>query len=123
MSVFRFDAVEFRERARERLLNEPPIHHGRSDDDLNPGIEAISPDAPQRPAAVLVPIVVREPELAVLFTQRTEHLPSHAGQIAFPAARSTGGTRMRFSQRCARPRRRPGLSVPSSSRSAFSTAI
>jgi 8-oxo-dGTP pyrophosphatase MutT (NUDIX family) len=87
MSVFRFDAVEFRERARERLLNEPPIHHGRSDDDLNPGIEAISPDAPQRPAAVLVPIVVREPELAVLFTQRTEHLPSHPGQIAFPGGK------------------------------------
>jgi len=87
MSAFRFDASEFRERARERLLSEPPEHYGRSDDDLNPGIEVMSPDVPQRAAAVLVPIIVREPELAVLLTQRTQHLASHAGQIAFPGGK------------------------------------
>jgi 8-oxo-dGTP pyrophosphatase MutT (NUDIX family) len=87
MSAFRFDAIEFRERARSRLLSEPPSHYGRSDDDLNPGIEAIPADVPQRPAAVLVPIVLREPELAVLLTRRTEHLPSHAGQVAFPGGK------------------------------------
>jgi len=39
-----------------------------------------------RPAAVLLPIVERS-EPSVLFTRRTEHLPSHAGQICFPGGR------------------------------------
>jgi len=42
-------------------------------------------DAP-RPAAVLVPVVVRE-TLTVLLTQRTAHLSTHAGQISFPGGR------------------------------------
>jgi 8-oxo-dGTP pyrophosphatase MutT (NUDIX family) len=91
MSVFRFDAIEFRERARLRLLSTPPERYGRSDDDLNPGMEAFSLDVPQRPAAVLVPIVLREPELAVLLTERTAHLKSHAGQIAFPGGKIDDG--------------------------------
>lgn len=40
-----------------------------------------------RPAAVLVPLVRREPGMTVLLTQRTEDMPSHAGQIAFPGGR------------------------------------
>ena len=40
-----------------------------------------------RPAAVLVPLVRRELEITVLLTQRTEDMPSHAGQIAFPGGR------------------------------------
>jgi 8-oxo-dGTP pyrophosphatase MutT (NUDIX family) len=36
-----------------------------------------------RDAAVLVPIVAK-PEPTLLFTRRTEHLPSHKGQISFP---------------------------------------
>ena len=36
-----------------------------------------------RDAAVLIPIVA-EPEPTLLFTRRTEHLPSHKGQISFP---------------------------------------
>jgi 8-oxo-dGTP pyrophosphatase MutT (NUDIX family) len=39
-----------------------------------------------RPAAVLVPIVERA-EPTVLLTLRTEHLPTHAGQISFPGGR------------------------------------
>lgn len=41
-----------------------------------------------RPAAVLVPLVRREPGITVLLTQRTEDMPSHAGQIAFPGGRT-----------------------------------
>jgi 8-oxo-dGTP pyrophosphatase MutT (NUDIX family) len=41
---------------------------------------------PLRPAAVLMPIVDRA-EPTLLFTRRTEHLPSHAGQICFPGGR------------------------------------
>jgi 8-oxo-dGTP pyrophosphatase MutT (NUDIX family) len=39
------------------------------------------------PAAVLVPLIVRETGLTVLLTQRTAHLRDHAGQIAFPGGR------------------------------------
>jgi 8-oxo-dGTP pyrophosphatase MutT (NUDIX family) len=41
---------------------------------------------PLRPAAVMVPVVERA-EPTLLFTRRTEHLPSHAGQICFPGGR------------------------------------
>jgi 8-oxo-dGTP pyrophosphatase MutT (NUDIX family) len=41
-------------------------------------------------AAVLVPIVERAEGFTVLLTQRTENLPSHAGQVAFPGGRSHG---------------------------------
>lgn len=37
-----------------------------------------------RPAAVLVPIVMRANSLNLLFTRRTEALRQHAGQISFP---------------------------------------
>jgi 8-oxo-dGTP pyrophosphatase MutT (NUDIX family) len=40
-----------------------------------------------RQAAVLVPLVQHESGLTVLLTQRTEDMPSHAGQIAFPGGR------------------------------------
>jgi 8-oxo-dGTP pyrophosphatase MutT (NUDIX family) len=42
-------------------------------------------------AAVLVPIVLREPELTVLLTQRTAHLHDHAGQVSFPGGRCETG--------------------------------
>jgi len=44
------------------------------------------PDA-LRPAAVLVPVVARQPELTVLFTQRAAHLKDHSGQVSFPGGR------------------------------------
>lgn len=37
-----------------------------------------------RQAAVLVPLFVQEGDLHLLLTQRSEALPSHRGQIAFP---------------------------------------
>ncbi|WP_020652459.1 CoA pyrophosphatase [Massilia niastensis] len=41
-----------------------------------------------RCAAVLVPLVMRPEGLTVLFTRRTDHLSSHAGQISFPGGRT-----------------------------------
>jgi len=38
-------------------------------------------------AAVLVPIILRQPALTVLLTTRTEHLRDHAGQVSFPGGR------------------------------------
>ncbi|WP_374263161.1 CoA pyrophosphatase [Zoogloea sp.] len=45
------------------------------------------PAGPLRPAAVLVPIVLRAPEPSVLLTRRTDHLHHHPGQVSFPGGR------------------------------------
>ncbi len=45
------------------------------------------PDDHYRPAAVLVPVVARQPGLTVLLTKRTDHLHHHPGQISFPGGR------------------------------------
>ena len=41
-------------------------------------------DGPFRPAAVLIPVYVREKALWTLFTKRTEMVEHHKGQISFP---------------------------------------
>jgi len=38
-------------------------------------------------ASVLIPLIVRD-QLTVLLTQRTQHLSSHSGQIAFPGGKA-----------------------------------
>ena len=70
-----------------RPLHDPPCAPGWNHDEL---IDALGP-LPLRAAAVLVPIVECEEGLRVLFTQRTEHLTQHAGQISFPGGRSEPG--------------------------------
>lgn len=42
-------------------------------------------------AAVLVPMIAHAQELTVLFTQRTQHLKSHSGQVSFPGGRAEPG--------------------------------
>ena len=39
-------------------------------------------------ASVLVPLILRDDELTVLLTQRTDHLADHPGQISFPGGRA-----------------------------------
>ena len=77
------------ESLRPHLLREPPqlpLKPTRGDFDLNP--DQRPRDAQMlSPAAVLVPIVQRA-EPTILFTQRTEHLPRHAGQVSFPGGRA-----------------------------------
>ena len=48
----------------------------------------VQPGFKLRRAAVLIPIVERPEGLTVLLTLRTDHLTSHAGQIAFPGGRA-----------------------------------
>lgn len=48
------------------------------------------PAQPQ-PAAVLVPLIEREPGTTVLLTQRATQLKNHAGQISFPGGRVEPG--------------------------------
>jgi 8-oxo-dGTP pyrophosphatase MutT (NUDIX family) len=65
----------------------PGVVPAPSDFDLNPDAVTWLKDHPEpRPAAVLVPVVMRLP-LTVLLTQRTDTLASHAGQIAFPGGK------------------------------------
>ena len=77
---------------RARLLSQPPalpLTPTRSDYDLNPEARAL---APRRlaPASVLLPIVARG-EPTMLFTQRSEHMRRHAGQVSFPGGGAQDG--------------------------------
>ena len=67
-------------------LNDPAIIPQRGDHDLDPVMREIAAVRPIRPAAVLVPIVAHA-EPTVLLTQRTAHLPEHAGQVSFPGGK------------------------------------
>lgn len=95
-----FTANELRRRAEGVLL--PPermsalVTSGpvrRSDFDLNPELVDLleAETGARRPAAVLVPIVDRQPEATVLLTVRAEYLPHHAGQISFPGGKMEAG--------------------------------
>lgn len=85
-------AAELAHRARARLRSEPPgygdlISRLRGDHDLQ--AEPIEPPDEQAavPAAVLIPIVLREEGPTVLLTQRASGLRSHSAQVAFPGGR------------------------------------
>lgn len=59
----------------------------RGDHDLDAVAAAQRGRRPLTPAAVLVPIVLGEPEPTLLLTLRTAHLREHAGQVSFPGGR------------------------------------
>jgi 8-oxo-dGTP pyrophosphatase MutT (NUDIX family) len=67
---------------RERLRRTPPAFAVYGDDGTGREEAALTA------AAVLVPIVRRDPELTVIFTQRTAHLRAHSGQVSFPGGRA-----------------------------------
>ena len=76
-----------------------------------------------KPAAVLVPVVMRD-EPTLLFTERSAHLRQHSGQIAFPGGRVDPDRRLdRSPPPAARPRRRSGSTAAHQRRSAISTPI
>lgn len=85
----RFSAEDFRRRVDARLKPDPGIAAG--DHSLNPEIADMLQAADRRAAAVLVPVVARQPEATVLLTLRTETLSAHAGQVAFPGGRIDPG--------------------------------
>jgi 8-oxo-dGTP pyrophosphatase MutT (NUDIX family) len=93
----KIDNGDFFARARARLtldipigLTDPDHMPLRGDHDADPVLQAIAAVRPIKPAAVLIPVVERE-EPMVLLTQRTAHLPQHAGQIAFPGGKIDAG--------------------------------
>ncbi|PHQ68756.1 MAG: CoA pyrophosphatase [Sneathiella sp.] len=59
----------------------------RGDHDLNPAGPPLA-DTTFTPAAVLVPIVMRDEGMTVLLTRRASHLAKHPGQISFPGGRA-----------------------------------
>jgi 8-oxo-dGTP pyrophosphatase MutT (NUDIX family) len=89
------DPQFWQRRIAERLRGST-ARHERADWVL-PGLTAQASQAFERfipatlvPAAVLMPIVLREPSATVLFTQRATALKHHAGQISFPGGRLEG---------------------------------
>lgn len=79
-------------RAEAALRREPPSildpqANPKGDHELEPdGTPVLGTNLP-KPAAVLVPVVLREREAMVLFTQRAPGLRDHSGQIAFPGGK------------------------------------
>lgn len=73
--------VAERLRRAARPLDDPPTEPGWNIAELH---DLLDPDQPRRAAAVLVPIVRRDETFSVLFTRRTQHLRTHAGQVSFP---------------------------------------
>ena len=91
------NAEEFFRRSRARLgfdvpqgLIDPNIVPRTGDSGNDRMLEIVAQGQPVRPAAVLIP-VVDHPDPTLLLTQRTEHLSSHAGQIAFPGGKIDAG--------------------------------
>lgn len=85
--------LDFVRRARERLSTVAPAAGAHAEIPMPGGEHELSPDladlirnTPQVPAAVLVPVIARETP-TILLTQRSVHLPTHAGQIAFPGGK------------------------------------
>ncbi len=86
-----FDFDDFQARAKTGLRAEPPLGWNRSDDDMNDRARMIPDGIVTKPAAVLIPIILRSAGPTVLLTQRHADLSKHAGQIAFPGGRMDAG--------------------------------
>jgi len=79
---------------RDRLLPldaYDPVEQRIRTEFARPPMDWQPPGGPLQPAAVLVPIVEREPELTVILTLRAAGLRRHSGQIAFPGGRAEPG--------------------------------
>lgn len=90
MTAVSFASPDFLRVARARLRAEPPDHAEALADPRGDHTLDALPFAPRpepKPAAVLVPVVLRDPEPAVLLTERASGLRQHSGQIAFPGGR------------------------------------
>ncbi len=91
-----FTEAGLRARARRGLLAapSPAIFDPRSGRALGPSDWDLDPEfkgdlavmEPPRPAAVLVPIVLRQSPM-VMLTERSHDMPSHPGQISFPGGK------------------------------------
>ncbi len=88
MTMITLDLAEIKARLND-YNSDPDGKQG--DHVLNPHNRRRNPDQPLRPAAVLVPLVNRKDGPTVLFTQRTDHLDHHPGQVSFPGGHVDAG--------------------------------
>lgn len=75
----------------ERLSNRAPLRAEYGDYILNPSFEQQMKNASYKDAAVLIGLRDASGETRVVLTQRTAHLASHAGQVAFPGGKIDPG--------------------------------
>jgi 8-oxo-dGTP pyrophosphatase MutT (NUDIX family) len=84
---------DFLDRTHKRLGEAPPSGSAipAGDHLLNPGSFDQRHLEAAKPAAVLIPLVIREHATHVLLTERAADLRTHSGQVAFPGGRIDTG--------------------------------
>ncbi|HEY6896649.1 MAG TPA: CoA pyrophosphatase [Rhodocyclaceae bacterium] len=75
------------------------------------GGDGIAANGAPIPAAVLIPVVVRDSGPTVLLTKRTAHLNDHAGQVSFPGGRCEPDDRDRIHTALRESHEEVGLAV------------
>jgi len=76
------------------LRSVPPLDHVKGRTPIGDGVAGDPPPPPRQGytlAAVLVPLVIRPQGPTVLLTERSQHLPTHPGQISFPGGHVDDG--------------------------------
>ena len=87
-----YSVAAFRQRVEERFNSRADIMAAVGGDHvLNPDFGSSIEDREFRDAAVLIPVIDRGGDAHILLTQRTEHLNSHSGQVAFPGGKIDDG--------------------------------
>ncbi len=89
---------------RPLLLEAPSSEIGHDDYDLHPELRPATQEV-ATDAAVLLPLIMRA-EPSILFTQRTQHLARHSGQVSFPGGAQRCGRSIAARDRAARDPRR-----------------
>jgi 8-oxo-dGTP pyrophosphatase MutT (NUDIX family) len=87
----KFSEDDLRQRVQRRLgggIASAPAPQSGGDHELNPEWPEAEEHGPvRRPCAVLIPLTIHPAGASVLLTRRSDHLPQHAGQIAFPGGK------------------------------------
>lgn len=87
-----YSTQAFRQRVTERFESRADVMAAIGGDHmLNPDHDGLFGEREFRDAAVLIPIIDRGGDAHILLTQRTEHLSSHSGQVAFPGGKIDAG--------------------------------
>ena len=88
--LYGFEAFE--KRVLERFASRADLFAAIGGDQaLNPHHPMMHENREFKPAAVLIPVIDRSGDATILLTQRTEHLSSHSGQVAFPGGKIDPG--------------------------------
>jgi 8-oxo-dGTP pyrophosphatase MutT (NUDIX family) len=87
----KFSEDDLRQRVQRRIgggIASAPAPQSGGDHELNPEWPEAGEHGPvRRPCAVLIPLTIHPAGASVLLTRRSDHLPQHAGQIAFPGGK------------------------------------